>query len=176
MSVGGPIMAPSSDVFVLTPIAPHTLTARPIVLPASRHRYTFQEYLEIEYARVSIEELVGFARQSFGPVAEQKGLQLEFEVAPSAPSVIVSDERRGRSGVGGQNSWVIDELKQDDVLVVDLFGKVRDGTFAGDNLATAIKSNTGRGMVIDGGIRDTQRIMQLATEHDVVLRLDWLIE
>ena len=50
--------------------------------------------MEIEYARVSIEELVGFARQSFGPVAEQKGLTLEFEVAPSAPSVIVSDERR----------------------------------------------------------------------------------
>lgn len=35
MSVDGPIMAPGSDVFVLTPIAPHTLTARPIVLPAS---------------------------------------------------------------------------------------------------------------------------------------------
>ncbi len=35
LSVGGPIMAPASDVLVLTPIAPHTLTARPIVLPAS---------------------------------------------------------------------------------------------------------------------------------------------
>jgi regulator of RNase E activity RraA len=46
-------------------------------------------------------------------------------------------------------------------MVVDLFGKVRDGTFAGDNLATAIKSKGKRGMVIDGGIRDTQRIREI---------------
>ena len=32
--------------------------------------------------------------------------------------------------VGGQNSWVIDTLVRDDVIVVDLFGKVKDGTFA----------------------------------------------
>ena len=40
-------------------------------------------------------------------------------------------------------------------------GKVFNGTFAGDNLATAIKSRSGTGMVIDGGIRDTQRILQM---------------
>lgn len=34
LSVGGPLIVPSSDAFVLTPIAPHTLTARPIVLPS----------------------------------------------------------------------------------------------------------------------------------------------
>ncbi len=33
LSADGPIIEPSSRVFVLTPIAPHTLTARPIVLP-----------------------------------------------------------------------------------------------------------------------------------------------
>ena len=35
MSVGGPIVAPGSNVVILTPIAPHSLTVRPIVLPAS---------------------------------------------------------------------------------------------------------------------------------------------
>ena len=45
--------------------------------------------------------------------------------------------------------------------MVDLFGKVFNGTFAGDNLATAIKSRSGTGMVIDGGIRDTQRILEM---------------
>lgn len=35
LSAGGPIMEPGSGVIVVTPIAPHTLTVRPIVLPAS---------------------------------------------------------------------------------------------------------------------------------------------
>ncbi len=68
-------------------------------------------------------------------------------------AVARTGEAEGR--IGGQNSWVIDELKRDDVIVVDLFDKIRDGTFAGDNLSTAIKANTNRGMVIEGGIRDT---------------------
>ena len=33
LSVGGPILVPGTDVVVVAPIAPHTLTARPIVLP-----------------------------------------------------------------------------------------------------------------------------------------------
>ncbi len=33
LSVGGPILTPGSNTIVVAPIAPHTLTARPIVLP-----------------------------------------------------------------------------------------------------------------------------------------------
>ena len=72
----------------------------------------------------------------------------------------VEGEEHGR--IGGQNSWVIDILEEGDVLVVELFGKVNRGTFIGDNLGTAIATRTGgTGLVVDGGIRDTQRVRKL---------------
>ncbi len=73
----------------------------------------------------------------------------------------------GRSG--GQNTWIIDQLGPGDVLVVDLFGKVEDGTFIGDNLATAARARTGTGMIIDGGIRDSIRIAEF-TDFPVYCR------
>ena len=37
LSAGGPLLAPGTEAIILTPIAPHTLTVRPIVLPADAH-------------------------------------------------------------------------------------------------------------------------------------------
>jgi 4-hydroxy-4-methyl-2-oxoglutarate aldolase len=70
-------------------------------------------------------------------------------------------EAEGRSPRGGQNSWVIESLGERDVMVVDIFGKVKDGTVVGDNLGTAVKVRTGAGAVIDGGIRDYQGLVEL---------------
>jgi NAD+ kinase len=33
LSVGGPIVAPDSSNFIITPLAPHNLTVRPLVIP-----------------------------------------------------------------------------------------------------------------------------------------------
>ena len=33
LSVGGPIVFPKTEVFILSPLSPHTLTARPVILP-----------------------------------------------------------------------------------------------------------------------------------------------
>ena len=54
----------------------------------------------------------------------------------------ISAQGEKEERVGGQNSWVIDTLVRDDVIVVDLFGKVKDGTFAGDNLGNSIYAKT----------------------------------
>ena len=63
--------------------------------------------------------------------------------------------------IGAMNSWVIETLVEDDVIVIDLFGKVYNGTFSGANLSTAIATRTRRGQVIYGGIRDAQQLFDI---------------
>ncbi|MGV3520083.1 NAD(+)/NADH kinase [Luteitalea sp.] len=53
LSAGGPIVHPGVDALVLTPIAPHTLTNRPVVLPASA---ALEIVVSGEVARSSREE------------------------------------------------------------------------------------------------------------------------
>ena len=102
------------------------------------------------------------------------GRAVTCRYVPIRPDLQDALDRTGveEGRIGNQNSWVIDELVRDDVIVVDLFGKVRDGTFAGDNLATAIKVSTNRGMVIDGGIRDAERILQMPDFNGFIRGMD----
>lgn len=74
---------------------------------------------------------------------------------------VVEDQGKKEGRIGGQNSWVIDTLEIGDVMVVDMFGKIKDGTFVGDNLSTSLQTRTRAGAIIDGGIRDYQGIMDL---------------
>lgn len=81
-------------------------------------------------------------------------------VRPDVNGVIEADAKA--KGLGRNNNQrVIDQLQPGDVLVVDLFGKIEGGTFAGDNLATAIHGATGNGFVIDGAVRDLDGIHPL---------------
>jgi 4-hydroxy-4-methyl-2-oxoglutarate aldolase len=83
---------------------------------------------------------------------------------PKRPDVNkVIDERGKTEGrVGGQNSWIIDTIIKKDVIVVDLMGKVVDGTFLGDNLANSIwVKSGGTGVVIDGGARDIEGVLEI---------------
>jgi len=62
------------------------------------------------------------------------------------------------------NQWVIDSLVEDDIVVVDLFDKIFQGTYVGGNLVTAIASRTKRGgSVIWGGIRDIEQVMEISS-------------
>jgi 4-hydroxy-4-methyl-2-oxoglutarate aldolase len=113
-----------------------------------RHGYFFQfegNWLNLHPERVLVGRAVTAAFMPLRPDLQQ----------------VVEEEGRGSGRTGGQNTWVIDTLVEGDVIVVDLFGKIRDGTFAGDNLSTTISSRAKTGMVVHGGIRDFVRIEEL---------------
>lgn len=75
---------------------------------------------------------------------------------PDVEDIIEADARA--AGQASRNQRVIDMLRPGDVLVVDLFGKIENGTFVGDNLAAAVFAATGNGFVIDGAARDLDGI------------------
>ena len=91
------------------------------------------------------------------------GRAVTARMVPIRPDLhdVVETIGRSEGRGGGQNTWVIDQLQEGDVLVVDLFGKVKDGTFIGDNLGTTIHARAKTGLVVDGGIRDLERVYQL---------------
>lgn len=79
---------------------------------------------------------------------------------PDVDSVIRANGKK-ENRIGDENSWIIDILKPGDVLVVDLFGKIRYGTIIGDNLATAIYSKSHNGLIVNGAIRDLTGIQEM---------------
>ncbi|WP_020575474.1 RraA family protein [Actinopolymorpha alba] len=76
-------------------------------------------------------------------------------------ATVTAGRREGHLAPDKQNSWIIQTLQAGDVMVTDIFGKVKEGTVVGDNLSTAVASRTGVGAVIDGGVRDYQGIVEL---------------
>ncbi len=84
-------------------------------------------------------------------------------LVPRRPDLndLVEEMGKAEGRIGGQNSWVIDTLQPGDVMVVDMWGKIKDGTFVGDNLSTSLRARTGRGAVLNAGIRDYQGVREL---------------
>ena len=93
---------------------------------------------------------------------------------PQRPDLnaVINDRGKAEGRVGGQNSWPIDMLSPGDVLVVDLFGKIKEGTFAGDNLSTAIFAKSHNGLVVDGAVRDFSGISAIKGMHVFVRDFD----
>jgi 4-hydroxy-4-methyl-2-oxoglutarate aldolase len=74
---------------------------------------------------------------------------------------VVRAKGKAEGRIGAENSWVIDILQPGDVLVVDLFGKVQDGTMIGDNLGTAIWTKSHNGLIVNGAVRDVSGIREI---------------
>lgn len=93
---------------------------------------------------------------------------------PQRPDVnaVIDEKGKAEGRVGAQNSWPIDMLSPGDVLVVDLFGKIKDGTYAGDNLSTSIFVKSHNGLVVDGAVRDVTGISEIKGMHVFVRDFD----
>lgn len=74
---------------------------------------------------------------------------------------VIRANGKAEGRVGNENSWVIDILEPGDVLVVDLFGKVQDGTMIGDNLGTAIFTKSHNGLIVNGAVRDVSGLREI---------------
>ncbi|WP_233557900.1 RraA family protein [Tessaracoccus antarcticus] len=83
---------------------------------------------------------------------------------PDLDDVMVETaNREGRPTRSDNQNWlVVESLVDGDVMVVDIFGKIYEGTVIGDQLGTAIDSKTKAGAVIHGGIRDLEGITSLS--------------
>lgn len=73
LSAGGPILAPGTDAVILTPIAPHTLTVRPIVLPGDS---------SIEVRVRPDDQSYVFAADGRNSSIDENGVYLSIERAP----------------------------------------------------------------------------------------------
>ncbi|RJP26267.1 MAG: RraA family protein [Candidatus Omnitrophota bacterium] len=102
------------------------------------------------------------------------GRAVTASFVPKRPDLDETTNALGKNDgrIGAQNSWIIDTLLENDVIVVDLFGKVKNGTYAGDNLATSIHTRSKTGMIIDGGIRDLDGIYELPDFNAFVRGVD----
>lgn len=102
--------------------------------------------------------------QIMHPEKKLVGRAVTVQFMPMRPDVsgvmAAASKQQGVNGIP-PHQRVIDILQPGDVLVVDLFGQVEGGTIVGDNLATAIFSASGTGLVVDGGIRDAEGIFPI---------------
>jgi 4-hydroxy-4-methyl-2-oxoglutarate aldolase len=82
------------------------------------------------------------------------GRAFTVQFIPSRPDLVagMQAEAKKNNFTGLRNMTTIDMLQKNDLVVVDLFGKVEGGTYVGDKLAYYIWKTTETGLVVDGGI------------------------
>jgi 4-hydroxy-4-methyl-2-oxoglutarate aldolase len=133
------------------------------VLDSLREATTEQAWSVLRKAGYDRQFAGGWRRTHAGNILVGRAVTAQF--VPHRPdfdaAVVAAGAREGHQEPDRQNSWIIQTLQPGDVMVTDIFGKVKDGTVVGDNLGTAVATRTGVGAVIDGGVRDLQGLTEL---------------
>ncbi|MCC6536986.1 MAG: dimethylmenaquinone methyltransferase [Bryobacterales bacterium] len=91
--------------------------------------------------------------------------------------LLVAELKAKFNHTSSPHQWVLDQLREGDVLVVDMFGKEEGGSVVGDNLAAFIQNATKTGgLIVDGAIRDVEGIhplgMQIYYRHATPSAID----
>lgn len=86
LAAGGPILQPSVDALLLTPIAPHTLTNRPIVIPASSAVRVQPNMAERDEVFVTFDGQAGFQLQAGDEVTVRRADKPLRLIKPSTRS------------------------------------------------------------------------------------------
>lgn len=100
--------------------------------------------------------------KSLIPGKKLVGRAFTVQFMPSRPDLVagMQAEADRNNFTGLNNRTTIDMLQKDDLVIVDLFGKVQGGTYVGDKLSYYIWKTTGTGLIVDGGIYLTENIQQ----------------
>lgn len=100
--------------------------------------------------------------KSLIPGKKLVGRAFTVQFIPSRPDLVagMQTEAKKNNFTGLRNQTTIDMLQKNDLVVVDLFGKVQGGTYVGNKLAYYIWKTTGTGLIVDGGIYLIENIAQ----------------
>ena len=96
LSAGGPIAVPGAEVVVVAPIAPHTLTARPIVLPSS---------CALRLRVVTRGHPYAFAVDGVSALVEAEGVVVDVRRSDHAVPLVTLPDRDYFSTIRDKLSW-----------------------------------------------------------------------
>lgn len=100
--------------------------------------------------------------KSIIPGKKLVGRAFTVQFMPSRPDLVAGMQKEAEKNnfTGLNNRTTIDMLQKDDLVIVDLYGKIQGGTYVGDKLSYYIWKTTGTGLIVDGGIYLTENISQ----------------
>lgn len=106
LSTGGPIVTPGVDAVILTPIAPHTLTVRPIVVPGS---------VEITARVLANDQPYVFASDGRSTMLYEHDLQFHVRRAPHTVNLLKLEDQNFFQTLRTKLMWGVSRSNKDEL-------------------------------------------------------------